>query len=457
MTETQRLQGHWWLPQHEDHKVFGTLSWDDEQGGTLLLSDELQPVVWLDNHRPSGSVQRYREHPSGTPSYPLIFGQVEGRAHTLLDAFRLSAPEFGEDERAEKIHVNRFLEGAWFPEPEKLRVDRLIIDMRHLTGWVGQTGVEEEWPQAVGENREVFTIITARTVPSLVVEHADGILKLAQRLRTTGDGVHGRGVEEKWVLRLEAPEPRPLESFVDVASDFQDLVSIAVGHTAQFEKAVLQHPALPALTLFGKPAGNLREDVIYHIRWANRSPEREPVKAHDVYFTLDDLDGVDGIQRWLVTAREYRSELRRVMASHFREGSYLEDQIMNVCAALDSFGEHRRDGTKTYLERIEACVELAGQPFLDLIVRDSADWAKDVKTARHDLAHHKETFRTTGTVGDHLLAEQLFWLFTMCMLRTARAPDPVFEAIGGHAQIRWLRQRAEAAAGEDSRTVGKAP
>lgn len=32
----------------------------------------------------------------------------------------------------------------------------------------------------------------------------------------------------------------------------------------------------------------------------------------------------------------------------------------------------------------------------------------------------------TGTVGDHLLAKQLFWPLALCMLRAAKAPDAVY-------------------------------
>jgi hypothetical protein len=134
------------------------------------------------------------------------------------------------------------------------------------------------------------------------------------------------------------------------------------------------------------------------------------------------------------------------MATRYREGMALEDRIMNVSAALDSFDKHRRGRQDAhYVERIRQCTELAGRPFLDLIAQDSAKWVELVKETRHDLAHHRERFRAEGSVGDHLLAEQLFWLFAICMLRLAQAPDAVFERMSKHAQYRWLNERAHGA------------
>jgi ApeA N-terminal domain 1 len=316
--------------------------------------------------------------------------------------------------------------------------------MRHLTGWVNHSGLEVEWPRADDVEADVFAVVTAKTLPSFTKEHNGVSVRLTQGLSGIGDHVHDLGVTQWWSLRLHKSEIEPLDTFLDIASDFQDLLSIAVGQTAQFEKVVMHHPELPALSFAGTPLGNMRHDITYYAQWSNRSAPREPVKDHDMYFTFDDLGGVDGVRRWLAVAADYRSELGRVMATRYREGMVLEDRIMNVSAALDSFDKHRRNDDHThYVERIKHCIELAGWPFLDLITEDFAEWAKLVKEARHDLAHHRERFRAEGSVGDHILAEQLFWLFVICMLRIAQAPDAVYDAISNHAQIRRLSKRAQ--------------
>jgi hypothetical protein len=175
MTGTLDMRGRWWLPAHEDHQVFGTLTWNADDGGTLHLHDELRPVTWLDNVLADGSVQKYRaDRGEFQRTYPLILGRVENRAYTLLDSFLLSAREYDIDERTEKVHVNRFLEGAWFDDPDELRVDRVVIDMRHLTGWVNHSGLRVEWPRVDGSDKDVVAIVTAKTLPPFTAEH-DGV------------------------------------------------------------------------------------------------------------------------------------------------------------------------------------------------------------------------------------------------------------------------------------------
>lgn len=116
---------------------------------------------------------------------------------------------------------------------------------------------------------------------------------------------------------------------------------------------------------------------------------------------------------------------------------------MNVCAALESFDKHRRGlDDEWYVNRIAACVDLAGDTFKDLIVEAPDAWADRVRDLRNDLAHHRDRFRLDGSVGGYLIAEQLFWLFALCVLRTARAPQAVFDNIAKNQQWTWLREQA---------------
>lgn len=122
---------------------------------------------------------------------------------------------------------------------------------------------------------------------------------------------------------------------------------------------------------------------------------------------------------------------------------------MNVCAALESFDKQRRQTGKKkvdYVDRIRACVEFAGDVFKDFIAEDAGEWTRKVKDLRHDLAHHRERFRVDGSVGEHLVSEQLFWLFALCMLRVAAAPEAVFDRIAAHPQWGWLRNHRRGAA-----------
>jgi len=177
MTEALELQRRWWLPDHEDHQVFGTLNWNADDGGTLHLQDELRPVVWLDNVLADGSVQKYRDDRGETQTYPLILGRVENRAYTLLDSFRLSVREYDMDEHVEKVHVNRFLEGAWFDDPDELSIDGLVAianstELRPIGTYLPRASVDlSEW----------LDDLPALAVPDMLVSASSAATLKAQR------------------------------------------------------------------------------------------------------------------------------------------------------------------------------------------------------------------------------------------------------------------------------------
>jgi hypothetical protein len=247
-----------------------------------------------------------------------------------------------------------------------------------------------------------------------------------------------------------------LERFTDIATDIRALVTIAAGKTADIEKAVLQHPELHKHRLDGTPVPAFRDDITYLTRWAHRGKEdATAVRTHELYFTLEQFGGPDGIQRWLQTAQTYRTELRRVMATRYTDTMYLEDRIMNTCAALERFDKGRRGerapkvrrGNKLvdpgFVERIQECIEYAGPEFKRLIVEDPQAWAERVRDARNQLAHHDDPFRATGHVGEYVLGEQTYWLFALCMLRACDAPQAAFEAVGKHPRAHWLSSQAK--------------
>lgn len=433
--------------------------WDGDAGGRLRLLQELRPVEVGDNVLPDGSVQKYRmgagEH---DPSYPVIHAEVDGEALTLLDSFSSRRSSSSLEASPETVTVNGFVRGVWFTERDDLSADMVRVEMTHLTGWVVESGLEQDSPRWENPDDGRFVVVTSRSLSPMKVEHesAAGPMRvaLAQQLRGVGDDIYASGVEQRWDLILRFPEPKPVEVFSAMASDIQDLVSLGVGDAAQFVRFRFQHPV--ATWKSGDPdhPREGREDLEYFSRWHVKAKDSDPVNEYAHYFTLRHLGGLEGgmaaIARWMTVAEKYRTELGRVMATRYSADMYLEDRIMNCCAALDSFDKTRRETGRArvdYVDRIRECVTLAGEPFLGLIVGDATGWSEMVRDARNDLAHHRDRFRIEGSVGEHLLSQQLFWLFAMCMLRLADAPEAVFGPIVKHRQVVWLRGQAEKSSG----------
>lgn len=455
--EPFETEGEWWLDGHEDQKVAGWFTWDPEEGGTLRLIGELVAAPWEDNVRADGSVQKVRRNRTDLGhSYPVVHGNADTGYFTLLDCFSSHRHEHhSRDVIREHITVGRALKNGYvvYTDLNDAGFDHMTTRMRHLTEWVGLNSVAVKYP-TMDRSGEEWTTIAAVHHPGFSIADGSLTLRLRHWLRPVGDGLLRAGVDQRWLLRLEYPDKKPIQAFIDIASDVQDLVSIAVGKSADFEAINFEHPEVPELSLAGTPFKGTRAPTAYYARWVNRSKPSGAVKHHELYFSLDHFGGIEGLGRWLPVARKYRTELGRAMATQYSAQMYLEDRIMNVCAALDSFDAVRRnahDRRIDYVVRLRECASYAGTPFAMLIATDVDEWCKKVKELRHDLAHHRDKMRRNETAAAHALSQQVFWLFALCMLREADAPEAVYQHWSSHNTVQWLiRQAATGAAPETS-------
>lgn len=437
MAPTIEIQGEWWLPEVPDRRIAGWLTYSRDSGGDLRLQGELRDR-WTNEELPDGTTQRVWRVHRNDHLYPRIYGESQGRQITLEDCFRASGG------------------GGWNPSPELIRVnsifrgrlihgdpafERSMIAMKFLTSWVGASGLRRDVPADDPDPRTV-ALIKGSSLPSLASPIGVGLVALDHGLSTSLED-HAHTISEEWTLRLDPAIPLALDQHLELVSDVQDLVTLAVGRIAEIETLHLADPDLP----LGRSAAraNRGREIEFDTRWWIVSDEDD--ENLRPFFTFDEFGGVEAVAHWIDIAVTYRTELGRVMATRYSRTMFMEDAIMNVCAALESFDKIRRKNGKKrihFVDRIEACAEFAGSTFDSLIVEPRNSWAKRVKRCRNDIAHHLARMRRNETDVDHLLSEQLFWLFALCMLNVVGAPDAVFNSIRGHRRIAHLREEAHA-------------
>lgn len=450
MNDPIDVQGVWWLPETPDHKVPGWLRYDERSGGELRLSGSLRLPEWFENQREGKVVQRFIQEPDADQRiYPRIHGQSGHQIFHLENSFQISIARYlcREDDSAEKIHVNWLLTGAWFDGEGPLEFDRAVVQFQHLTDWVDHSGLKTDYFN--DDSDAPFAQASATVLEPFRARVSDDCdILLRQALSAGGDGRNDVTLKQQWGLVISASDTRSLDFFTGHVSDFQDLLTIATGNVANIETFHFAHNDVPLTALNGKPIGDAKEKLAYYSRWSNRDEHDERLSPYAMYFTFDDLGGVEGVQRWMQFAGSYRSELSRVMATRYNDQMFLEDRVTNCVAALESFDRTRRgdrhQGTHL-VERLRECVAFAGSPFTDLLGGESVkDWTKRAKDHRHTLDHHLDAFRNDTGIIERELGDQLFWLATLCFLREAGAPDAVFEKIGKRSKFRWVGDRAKA-------------
>jgi hypothetical protein len=127
------------------------------------------------------------------------------------------------------------------------------------------------------------------------------------------------------------------------------------------------------------------------------------------------------------------------------------DQALPVAGVVDvasdlqdlvTIGTHRIAAfTYMHLYNSDLCVEPEpGGPIAKLLPDVNA-WCEKAKDERNNLAHHYG--RTIHLDSTELLysSEVAYWLFMLCLLRLADAPNAVFDHITANPDFGWLRER----------------
>ncbi len=435
--EAFEVQGEWWLPEAADRPITGTLKFDSR--AELTLTQSLRSILdEAERTEQDGTVTISHSMASMTKAgtYPRIHGDVNGFEYTLEDCFRLEGSLFA---RPETIHVNSVLKGVRVPAGQAPSGDGVSVRLRYLTYWVSGPHIGEEWRRVQGGGRMNGFTLDAEDLPEERATLDSGAeVILNHRVGVTGDGIRERVLWQQFEFRVNTPELQPIEDLMDRVGDLQGLVSIATARTAEFDGLWFWHPDV---TDRGRPAS-----IEYYARWNARDSSTEPEKLHqhEMFFSYPQFGGIDGIRRWMNSATVHGAALSRVIASRFTREMFVSDRLLNRAAALEAFDRVKYPKREHFQGRMSRCAALAGEPF-ERLVGDLDAWLDVIRDDRDDVAHHLGRRSRDDAPDQYFLAESLYWLFALCMLRHCSAPAAVFDRIKEHQHMIWLAPQIEAA------------
>ena len=436
--------GQWWLPQTPAEKVPGTLTVDEDGRLRLAL------IGALDSHLSAG--EAVTEGGTTTVSftersmeragvYPRILGHAGNDAFTLEDCFqtRRSSSFFG-GMQFQHILVAQVLKGVWFEPGEALEFSKIYAWMDGLAYWVLESGLEEsvEFTKAEdGLEHHSATTLRIASLPLKTCGGQDGAtISLGQTYGVAGDSIVERRLTQDFYFSVSFDRKQPLTTLLDHLSDLQDLVSIGTGNAAAFSAISLRHPDI-VRNGEGK-SYDMPIDMLAN--WQLKSVGSRKLMHHEMFFSLPDLGGIDGVEQWLAISAKHRSSLGRVMATKYSPEMIVSDRVLNCAAALEAYDRNEHGDKVTFATRIERSTNKAGEIF-ERLVGDVEAWIAALKKARNDVAHHKTTI---GASTEHyFLADSAYWLFVLCILSDASAPPALFDHMAQHQRYRWLQRRLD--------------
>lgn len=165
-------------------------------------------------------------------------------------------------------------------------------------------------------------------------------------------------------------------------------------------------------------------------------------------FTFDQFGGIAGVERWMQTAARYRELLGRVMNTLYTPFMFVQDRILHRVASLEAF--HKQwsgKSTGQLITRLEELATYAGEPFAKLVGQTEQNqnvvaWCEKAKAARHKVAHHWGR-QTQDGAELYFIGQAAYWLFVICLLREAQAPQAVFDHLVTAGSFRFESQEIQ--------------
>jgi hypothetical protein len=411
---TIEIEGFFWIPDQPDNKAAGRLTFDDAEAANLAL------IGSLDTSR---DVSR-------------IIGLASDGVYTLDDCFVLRSEISGITKQT--YSVGRIFGGVAYDTGEEPMFDRVDLCVANLIEWVQPPEIVDDADFGRGpDGRGQRFAVTLDEWEGQQIALPHGALRLGQSRGLRGDGLRERTLaQDLWFsLRLDARQP--LAEVLDIASDLQDLVSIGTDRVAAYEYVRLYDSEFYRE---GPNGQRIPEAIRLLVPWhAQPDSKSRPPSEYDMAFTFNDLGGMDGVARWLEVATRCRSMLGHVMTTRYVR-MFADIKLSFRLAALNGLHMTWKGYEREVFVTLTQLAELAGAPFTAL-VPDVEAWCRQVKDERHNLAHHYGRPAHVNNSELYNSAEVANWLFVLCMLRLAQAPEAVFERIGKNPQLRWLQRK----------------
>lgn len=434
------VDGQWWLPGNEKNPVAGHLSISPEGRVELTLIGALDSYLSAgDSSTEDGVTTTHITEDSMDRSgvYQRVLGVADNRAFTLEDNLQVHRQMIGLE--SQRIQASQAFRNVHFEGGEPLQFKKVMTDMDWLAFWVGQSGINETHEFVKDDDgsdqHKSITVTVSRVPPQSCPGPKGSVVTLAHGYGIDGNRVTERRLTQDFGFAVEMPTLVPIGELLDQMSDLQDLVSIGTGQIAAYSGVQFFHPNV----VHSLPDKDFNVAIDMFARW--QVVNERPVKSlnyHEMYFTLGELGGIAGVARWLQVAAANRTALGRVLSTRYSRGMYQSDKMFNCAAALEGY-DRDKNPKGTLAERLRRLAKQAGTPFQTL-VGDVGAWVEKLKDARNDAGHHKARLFAAST--EHLfLSESAYWLFVLCLLKEAQAPQAVFDHIGTHAHYRWLQRR----------------
>ncbi len=308
MENTETI-GQWWLPSDPEHKVYGTLSFSNQDGILLRLIDKLdKPFLSL-----------------GRDTDSIILGVTDKGRLITLSGYALQSRSIGQFESEEYSAEVAYID-AHFTGSDEMRFGGASIEYSHLFAWTEQSGFQEQH----GQNKYELAYECPKPIE---VTSSIGTISVRHSLFRSYESQEST-LRESARIEIESQEALSFEEWRSkVIHPFQNLLSLATSKPNSIVDVSLYSYQTNSHSESESPEWPVQ--VLFRTRY-NETQSSKHLFRSDMLFTLQDIAGDFGsvMERWLKVSDELDSVCNLYFSIIYSPELYLEHWFLNVVQAV---------------------------------------------------------------------------------------------------------------------------
>ena len=422
------LDGLYWLAGTPDRKVRGRLRFDARKGARLDLSGSLHDL------RATGTFH-FAEYLDRDPV--RILGAAGTRLVTLDECTNTELRLSGVT--SEEYRPRLVFDGVHFDRDEVPSFSSLATEIRHLTHWVGKSGISIDSGADGDINRIGKLSATVVPIEGIMTSRSFGELEISYQYTLCGDHIVETQIKQNCTAEVRFAEPKALNEALQVCVALQQIVTIGVDAPVSISSVRLR----PARMNRPDRAGIGDDQIRLYAEFPGSDLPKESLSSHvsKMLFTFDDIGGVDGLAAWIEVAKEFEPVVGLLTSHWFMPTLYVENRFFNAITAAETLQRIRcKKQNIDFLKTLKALASQAGETFSSL-VGDAEAWAKRVRQTRINRVVHRGLFESGDSDELYWLAESVYFLVVLSLLRECGVPETAMAGIRNRGRFVALSKR----------------
>ena len=425
--ESLDISGTFWKAGHPDRRVAGRLTCNETDGLELSLIGSLHDPEDVLAQQTGPVVRVPIDDLYGVDNeFIRIVGETT-KGYVTLDKCIRKYGRFtwgGAPRPAQEIFKGHVaLIGAHFKEDEELSFTGVATRIQQLEHWLGMSAVSVELERDEHSNELQQLRLVASPHKAMVARTDLGDLSLSFEYGLSGDHIVESTVRQRNTLRLRASDRMALPDAVRVCTSLQHLVTIGVNSPVSIDTIHLSHADLDSTVEF-----------YAHMIGPTSRESAAPSNLRNHLFSFDDIGGLQGVAKWTGVADKYRSVISALLSPVYRPPMYVEHRFFDTATAIEAFARIQGQEENINRFKLKRLGHWAGEPFKSL-VGNVERWVDLIWDARNDHVVHRGMHQVEGS-HLYLLAESIYYLGVLCLLRECDVPTRAFESIQKHPRFR---------------------